>query len=229
MNKSILDDLLTDEKNSDITELENKKLQFLINEINLISDDSIKAFVRSLLIKSELFWTIPASFSGKNHPYDERSQGGNALHTKRVVRIVCTMAESYNLSIEEKDMLIAAGLIHDLCKGVVSEGSDKPHYDPMHAYTVGNFVEKCKEQDKKHASDSESSTLYLSEDVIQSILRLVRCHLGPWSPVPETYPITYLDFILHLSDNIASKLHTYIDDSELINPTWRSNGLRSET
>jgi len=62
--------------------------------------------------------------------------------------------------------------------------------------------------------------LFMQEETIQSILRLVRCHLGPWSPIPETYPITYMDYIVHVADNIASKLHTYIDDSGLINDKW---------
>jgi len=62
--------------------------------------------------------------------------------------------------------------------------------------------------------------LFISEENVQSILRLVRCHLGPWSPVPETYPITYMDYIVHLADNIASKVHTIIEDSQLINDRW---------
>jgi hypothetical protein len=94
----------------------------------------------------------------------------------------------------------------------------------MHPYTVGKFISFCQEKDKKFASESESSTLFLSEDIVQSILRLVRCHLGPWSPIPETYPITYLDYIVHLSDNIASKIHLIIEDSDLINPKWRKDG-----
>jgi len=99
----------------------------------------------------------------------------------------------------------------------------------MHPYAVGKFVDKCRLHDKKIASESDSSTLYLSEDVVQSILRLVRCHLGPWSPVPETYPITYLDFIVHLADNVASKIHLVIQDSDLINPKWKKDGSGSET
>jgi hypothetical protein len=75
--------------------------------------------------------------------------------------------------------------------------------------------------DKEYGNDSQSSSLFISEESIQTILRLVRCHLGPWSPVPETYPITYLDYIVHIADNIASKLHNIIEDSDLINEKWR--------
>lgn len=224
MGKSILDDILIEEKNASSMGKENEVLFTLLDEINLIVDESIRSFVRSILIRNDLFWKIPSSFSGKYHPSDEHGEGGNVLHTKRVVRIASYMSESYSLSQEEKDIVIAACLLHDLCKGVHEGGSDDCRYDPMHPYTVGKFISACQEKDKKFASESESSTLFLSEDIVQSILRLVRCHLGPWSPIPETYPITYLDYIVHLSDNIASKVHLIIEDSDLINPKWRKDG-----
>jgi hypothetical protein len=224
MGKSILDDILIEEKNASSMGKENEVLSTLLAEINLIVDESIRSFVRSILIRNDLFWKIPSSFSGKYHPSDEHGEGGNVLHTKRVVRIAMHMSESYSLSQEEKDIVIAACLLHDVCKGVHDGESDDCRYDPMHPYTVGKFIFFCQEKDKKFASESESSTLFLSEDIVQSILRLVRCHLGPWSPIPETYPITYLDYIVHLSDNIASKIHLIIEDSDLINPKWRKDG-----
>jgi HD superfamily phosphohydrolase YqeK len=229
MPKSILDDLLIDKKNESTSVSEDQILAPLLDEIKVISDESIRSFVRSVLIKAENFWDIPSSFSGKYHPADEHGAGGNVLHTKRVVRIALILSESYNLTMEEKDIVVAAALIHDLCKGKKDHGSDTVSYDPMHPYAVANFVQKCQLHDKKFSSETDSSTLYLSEDIIQSILRLVRCHLGPWSPVPETYPITYLDFIVHIADNVASKLHSVIIDSDLINPKWRINGPGDKT
>jgi hypothetical protein len=228
MKKSILDDILIQEENPPSLGKENEILYPLLAEINMIIDESIKSFIRSILMRSEIFWKIPSSFSGKYHPSDEHGVGGNVIHTKRVVRIASHMCESYSLTQEEKDIVIAACLIHDLCKGIDTDGSDNPCYDPMHPYTVGKFIASCQEKDKKFASVAESSTLFLSEEIVQSILRLVRCHLGPWSPIPETYPITYLDYIVHLSDNIASKIHLIIQDSDLINPKWKIDGPRTE-
>ena len=227
MKKSILDDILIQEKNSPSLSTENKILQPLLVEINMIVDESIKSFIRSILMRSDMFWEIPSSFSGKYHPGDEHGVGGNVIHTKRVVRIAAYMCESYSLTQEEKDIVFAACLIHDLCKAVKNDDNSL-RYDPMHSYTVGKFITSCQERDKKYASEAESSTLFLSEEIVQSILRLVRCHLGPWSPIPETYPITYLDYIVHLSDNIASKIHLIIQDSDLINPKWKIDGPRTE-
>ncbi len=91
----------------------------------------------------------------------------------------------------------------------------------MHPYTVGRLVKQCQEYDKKYAGELQSSTLFLSEEVVQSILRLVRCHLGPWSPIPETIPVTYLDMIVHISDNIASKLHYLVDGNHVVKDRWK--------
>lgn len=210
--KSILDELLKDEITFKANEEEDKILAPLLEEINLISNQQIKLFIRSVLLKAKTFWEIPSSFSGKYHPADEHGPGGNALHTKRVVKISVILSDSYVLTVEERDIIYAACLIHDITKGRFSDSAEKDLvYDPMHPYTVGEFVKKCQENDKKYGSDISSSTLFLEEETVQSILRLVRCHLGPWSPVPETIPISYLEMIVHIADNIASKLHNIID------------------
>lgn len=213
--KSILDALLNDDDQFKPNEEENTILAPLISEINLISSAQIKSFVRSVLLQSKLFWVIPSSFSGKHHPKDEHQRGGNVLHTKRVVKVASILSESYSLSQPEKDLIIAACILHDVTKGISpSDSEEEAFYDPMHPYTVGAFVQKCQDNDRKYSSESSSSTLFLDEETVQSILRLVRCHLGPWSPVPETYPTTYLDMIVHISDNIASKLHTIVEINE---------------
>jgi len=220
-NKSILDEILSEQKISSKIKEEDEKLEPLLEEINLIKDENIRSFIRSILYRVDDFWKIPSSFSGKYHPADEHGDGGNVLHTKRVVRASKVLSDSYSLSDDDRDIVYAACLIHDLTKGVKSSDSDQCKYDPMHPYTVGNLIKKFQEEDKKYATENQSSTLFLSEEAIQSILRLVRCHLGPWSPVPETAPITYLDMIVHMADNIASKLHYLVDGENIVLERWK--------
>lgn len=223
MPKSILDEILVQRSEPSSFEEENKILSPLLDELEMITDDAIRSFTRSILLKSKNFWDIPSSFSGKYHPADEHGVGGNVLHTKRVVRIANSISESYALANDERDIVLAACILHDVCKGIEKDDGTGCKYDPMHPYTVNRLVEQCLKHDKNFSNESQSSTLYVSEDIIHSILRLIRSHLGPWSPIPETYPITYLDYIVHISDNIASKIHTFIEDSELINPKWKKN------
>lgn len=213
--KSILDELLNEDISFKANEEEDKLLAPLMDEIDLISNQQIKLFVRSVLLQAKTFWKIPSSFSGKYHPVDEHGSGGNVLHTKRVVRVAQVISDSYGLITQEKDVVYAACLLHDVTKGIAHDDNKEDFfYDPMHPYTVGAFVKKCQENDKKYGSESASSTLFLDEETVQSILRLVRCHLGPWSPIPETVPTTYMDMIVHLSDNVASKLHTIVEISD---------------
>lgn len=218
--KSILDDLLDEEQFSS-NEEEDKVLAPILEEINYIQNPNIKSFVRSVMLQSKSFWNIPSSFSGKYHPLDEHNAGGNVLHTKRVVRASKVISDSYTLSQSERDLVYAACLLHDVTKGVSHSSDESFVYDPLHPYTVGMFIKKCQENDRKYASESGSSTLFIDEETIQSITRLVRCHLGPWSPVPETVPVTYLDVIVHLSDNLASKVHYIIDGDNVIEERWK--------
>jgi hypothetical protein len=223
MTKNILDQILSDKSKVVHKNEEDKILKPLLTEINYIFDEGIKSFVRSILLRSKSIWVIPSSFSGKYHPMDEHNEGGNLLHTQRVVRAAKLMCESYSLGKEDTDIVLAACLLHDVTKGIMIDGEDSFHYDPMHPYTVGKLVKQCQDDDVKYASESQSSTVFLSEDIVQSILRLVRCHLGPWSPVPETIPITYMDMIVHMADNIASKLHYIVDGENVIEKRWILN------
>ncbi len=219
---NVLDEILSDKVHPSSIKKEDKILEPLLNEIDLISDESIRSFVRSILYRAEDFWEMPSSFSGKHHPPDEHGQGGNVLHTKRAVKIAAIMCDSYSLEQEEMDIVIAAMLLHDITKGVKDADLNNYRYDPMHPYTVGLFVRKCQEEDKNYASEAQSSTLFLAEDTVQAILRLVRCHLGPWSPVPETTPITFMDMIVHISDNISSKLHDIVNVDSMVKSTRKN-------
>jgi hypothetical protein len=220
---TLLDVLLDDSSVVSMLEEEDTILAPIIDEINMIKDEGVKSFVRSILLRAESFWKIPSSFSGKYHPIDEHNEGGNMLHTKRVVRAAKVMCESHSVSTEEADLVFAACLLHDITKGKI-EKDGSFSYDKMHPYTVGDFVKFCQEDDKKYANDAHSSTLFLSEEDVQTILRLVRCHLGPWSPVPETVPITYLDMIVHMADNVASKVHYIVDGENVIEERWNISG-----
>jgi hypothetical protein len=219
--KSILDDLLSEEKVFSSNEEEDSVLEPILEEINLIESEPIKSFVRSVLLQAKSFWVVPSSFSGKYHPPDEHNENGNLLHTKRVVRAAKVIGDSYSLTSNERDLVYAACILHDVTKGVAHGENGSFVYDPLHPYTVGMLVKKCQENDKKYASESSSSTMYIDEETVQSIMRLVRCHLGPWSPIPETVPVTYLDVIVHLSDNLASKVHYIVDGENIVEDRWK--------
>ena len=217
--KSILDDIIVQDK-SEAASQEDDTLDPLLKEIDSISDESIRSFVRATLLKAELFWITPSGHSVLDTAPDEHGPGGNVLHTKRMVRVAEELCKSYSVTEEERDCVIAACLLHGVTK-YFEDSSGQLCYNSMHAYTVGPFVVSCIESDKEIGNDAFSSTLFIGEESVQTILRLIRCHMGPWSPVPETLPITYLDYIVHIAHNMSLNIFKIIKDSDLINENCR--------
>lgn len=214
----LLDGFLEEEQLIPQQEKENFILEPLLEEIDQIKDNAIKGFVRSVLLKSMLFWEIPSVFSEEYNPPDEHDIGGNVLHTKRVFRLCTILSESYLLPETDRDLVYAAALLHAITKGILMDNT--PTYDEFYPYTVDRFIHAVRKEDQMNANEHESSVLYISEVAIAKILRIIRCHRGPWSPIPETYPIDDLEIIVHVADHIASKLHWVVDGDETILQRW---------
>lgn len=217
-------DLWDDLVNEDETySTEDEKLAPLLNEINLIQDEGVRQFVRSCLMKADVFWSIPASFSGKYHPPDEHVEGGNVLHTQRVVRAVKFLAMSQERADFEVDLMIAAALLHDITKGVVYNDGNVG-YDPLHPITADKFIERCRKADEQISADSnDSTTLLLEDEPVFQIQRMIRCSHGPWGAIPEVFPLSLPEWTLHYADYLASNMHL-IADREVNAARWVTNG-----
>lgn len=205
------------------TDVEDYILSPLLDEINYIQTHSIKNFVRSMLLKVEHFWQIPAHFDETNRFMpDENIISGNVLHTKRVFRTLKVMLESYSIDPIDEDIAYAAAILHDITKGIVTVDYN-PEYDPFHAYTVDKLYTEVNKYDQKYTAENQSSTLYIEEENVQKILRLIRCHMGPWSPIPETYPVDELEMMLHYANRIAHSLAYIVDGDEIVEARWQIN------
>jgi HD superfamily phosphohydrolase YqeK len=184
---------------------EDQILKPLLPEINLIADPGTRSLVRAVLVRAGPFWEIPASAVSHEHPPDEYLPGGNVLHTARVARLSAAMADSYGLEAIERDGVIAASLLHDVTKAV---DNGEIQYDPLHPYTVGAAVYAIQDDERRadnlHAG---SSSLLIDPEMLEQVLRIVRCHLGIASPIPETLPAHPLEWLVHQADYIACRLH----------------------
>lgn len=213
----ILDNLLEDKNN--IYAHEDTILDPLLPVIDQIQDTSIRMFVRSVLMKAPpFFWKIGANLDNDTYAKDEAEEGGLVLHTIRVARVVASIANLQDRTQRELDLLLAATLLHDLTKAV-EENDGTIGYDPMHAYTVDGYVQWVQDYDDKYSDDGVSSTLYIDEEAMHQITRIIRCHKGAWSIVPETIPLTQVEWTLAIAEDIVSKLPHIIDGK---NPKeWR--------
>lgn len=206
---------------ADIMEKEDLILEPLLEEISLIQDQGIRLFVRAMLLAADdLFWSGPSSASGKFHPPDERGECGNVLHTKRVVRTADIMCASQERSVLERDIVLAACILHDITKIVKIDGQIRS--DRMHPYTVDFVLKNIREAELSSEEEpTGSSTMYIDDLALYQIMKCIRSHLGPYSPVPETYPTVINEWIVHLADNIAAHLHEIIDGDKINDSRWR--------
>jgi hypothetical protein len=222
----LLNDILKasdDEDKETLTfEIEDTKLEPLMEEIDLIQDQYIRGFVRAILVQASFFWEAPAATIPMIHPPDEYGSGGLVLHTRRVCRSVWLLAICQRRTMEEVDILLAAALLHDVTK-VIASPEGEVAVDYMHPYTVDHFIRQVGLNDEKKADVLErSTTLFLQNDpeCVAQILRLIRCHEGAHSPIPETIPLTSLEWIMHLGNQVACQLHTLVDGPDPNSARW---------
>lgn len=195
-------------------------LHELYEEIEMISDLRIKSFVRACLLKTDCFWVSAASLED-SHPPDERVEGGMILHTQRVLRTAMLLAQTVELSNVNLDILIAACLLHDITKAVWrDEERTEILHDTMHVYTIDAYVAWVFKQDKSNTEDGKSSSLDCPSEIVDQILRLIRCSHGAWSPIPETQPVSIMEKILHMADLTATNLHILLDGTDIIEERW---------
>ena len=85
----------------------NERLTMFANELNDIQDNNLRHFAIQLLINApDYFFTIPASSSGKNHPYFAREIGGLVKHTRCVIFYTECYANSFNFDSHTKDIAL---------------------------------------------------------------------------------------------------------------------------
>lgn len=179
-----------------------QRLQLFANEINDIKNDLLREFAIQLLLNApQYFFVVPASSSGKYHPYFAREEGGLVKHTRCVVFYAECNAESFDFNEHDKDLIIISALAHDIKKqGNCDNGK---HTVWEHPELAHDFV-------------LEMQTKYshlISIDDAQIIANAVICHMGKWAHNKEftktrkQYPMpnTLFEYALQSADYIASR------------------------
>jgi HD superfamily phosphohydrolase YqeK len=173
-----------------------------INEINDIKDENLKIFLcKALLNAPDYFFTVPASSSGKYHPYFAREECGLVKHTRCVVFYAECNAESFNFDEHEKDLLIIAAVLHDIKKqGNENRGK---HTVWEHPELASNYVLDLYKENKDLISKTDAN----------KISNAILCHMGKWAHNKEfvknkkqfPLPNTLFENALQSADYIASR------------------------
>lgn len=158
----------------------------LYHQVHLIFSPSIRDFVLNMLSYAPPgFFERPASTC--HHLLDERGEGGNILHTVRVVKIVLVLVDISTIGGPEKDVLVASAILHDLCRHGLDGESE--HSCPNHPLLVRRVAEE-------HS---------LTCDRYDLVMRIIENHMGRWGS-PQFIPHVSLDGVLHFADCIEDRL-----------------------
>ena len=164
--------------------------------IDMLSDEKLKEFTRSALDEiPAYFWEIPASSSGKYHPYHDLGVGGTVRHTVMVIQCALDLArmEAENPNPLYIDALIVSCMFHDSFKnGIENSGHTVPNHPILASeFTVNHF---CR-YDISFAVETGKAIL---------------SHMGRWNTDRDgkkilPNPDSKLSKTVHMADYIASR------------------------
>lgn len=162
-------------------------------EIALINDPTIATWTRATIGRApETYFTNPASSTGKYHPICTFRDGGLPIHVKRATYMVNRLAEGWNVKGINRDITLAAIIIHDIAKVGRGQGC----YQDYENHPI--LAEKYFEKDVWPES---------SNNIYQQIKDCVRFHMGPWTPASIRKPLgkyTPLELLVYTCDYIAT-------------------------
>ena len=185
----------------------NKQIYFK-RELDWIKNENIKKLAIQCRDNApDYFYCVPASTTGKYHNLAETGLSGLYRHSCGVTRFIhhfLALEQNFaELTEEEMDMLIVAGMFHDVIK-LGLNGSQ---------YTVADHpLQSSKFVREQNALLDEP----LEEDAINFICNSIESHSGHWNTnkkgvefLPK--PITHAQKLVHMADYCASRKDISVD------------------
>ena len=171
-------------------------------QIESIKNDEVRAVLNKALSQiSPLFYEEGASSTGKYHPDYAAGEGGLYRHVQAATNFAIMLLDisdvlSSNNDSYQKDIIIAALILHDSCKKGIDFSSR--YTDFLHPLLVANLM------DKAELSDEENK-------IWNDICFLISTHMGQWR-VDSYHPEKVLPKIetkeqvfVHFCDYLASR------------------------
>lgn len=166
--------------------------------LDKIKNEAIRNFTRYCLENAPIyFWSKPSSSSGKYHGGQNNGDGGLVRHSLTTAMFGLEFARMEKLSPDETDAVIAAAILHDLCKYGMPGG---PHTTPDHCYTSAKYV------------NGLAGKFGAEVPLLKEILGGIAWHNGQWTKrtngqTVKGYPEEYskIEKIVHTADYAASR------------------------
>lgn len=171
-------------------------------ELTAIRDNKLRELTSEFLdvYVPEYFYEIPASSTGKYHPWYSLGYGGLVRHTKSAVLIAVDLLNLEQNKHLPSDNIIVALLVHDTYKrGIVDNGHTEFNHPILAAeqfcYTAGLWG--------------------YNDDKLDEIKMLISSHMGQWNTdnknnvLPK--PITEAQKFVHMCDYLASRKYITVE------------------
>lgn len=185
---------------------ENNKVLEFATEIRMIQRPDIQDFV-CMCLKAcpDYFFEMPASTTGKYHPWYTLGTGGLVRHTKAAVKIaedLLNLEQNHNL---DHDIIIAALILHDCVKKGPNGDQYTAFEHPLYSADLVILV----------ANSMITDGMVDKEDV-DEIIRLIRCHMGQWNTDRKSTtvlpkPSLEDEKFVHMCDYLASRKYLICD------------------
>lgn len=190
-----------------------KLIKVFMTELDQLKDKDFRNIIEDMLIKlPDEVLDMPSASSGKFHPTDEIVSDGMIRHIKRCAVIADEIAKMRKHNDDERDILIAGSILHDIYKqGIKRTG----HTVREHPIYVFDFMQKYLTKHKiKIVLDRKINSL--------SIACLL--HEGQWTipkakgmiPKDTVHNDLQLGFSMHIVDYVASRRSIF----EIMNPEY---------
>jgi 23S rRNA maturation-related 3'-5' exoribonuclease YhaM len=177
-----------------------EKIETFSKELGFIQSENIRKFVeKALTVVPDYFYEVPASSTGKYHPSYALGEGGLVRHTKAAVGIAHELLqlEMMKYTPDEKDMMIAALILHDTYKSGLNHAKFTVTEHPIIA------AEQC--------SKNVELNNIISDEQREFISKCIATHMGSFTKDFKTQkevlqkPKTKYQCFVHLCDYLASR------------------------
>lgn len=171
-------------------------------ELAWITDQKICDFVLKVFEHVDTrFFTIPATSSGMNHPVQSQGEGGLVRHTKMAVYFGRRLSKVYGLDVYETDLVIAALILHDVCKP--NERKNGGTSDKWHDELVSDLIRNVD---------------YPPYAFVSMLAMMTLRHMGPFRDMNGRFvEMSSLAQIVILADYVVSQKGLQMEDIDNLN------------
>lgn len=177
-------------------------------EIDCIKNEIIREATIKMVeeLIPDYFWEVAASSTGKYHPSYTLGTGGLYRHTLAAVRIAIGIFPLTNYTDNEKDLIIAALILHDSFKhGMYCERYTRADHPVIAATNVQLYCD-----------------MYGYNEFGQKLHDLIITHTGQWNKdyrnkkeiMPK--PSTSMQRFVHMCDYLASRKYIEFNFEEVV-------------